>query len=240
MMAMPREPDDRRGGSRRVRDLFNETAPVYDRFNQIFSLGSGSWYRRRCLRRAGLRPGLRVLDVAVGTGLLAKEAVSLLGGTDGIIGIDLSEAMLRIARDKASIGLVQSTAEALPIVAESIDFLSMAYALRHIGDIELLFTEFHRVMRRGATILLLELSKPTGAFSSAVFGGHFAQLTPSIQRIIARRAETRSLMTYHWETIANGIDPAAVTASLRRCGFEDVRCERYFDIFRSFTGRKRA
>jgi demethylmenaquinone methyltransferase/2-methoxy-6-polyprenyl-1,4-benzoquinol methylase len=127
----------------------------------------------------------------------------------------------------------------LPIAEESIDFLSMGYALRHIGDIDRLFGEFHRVMRAGATLLLLELSKPTGPLSRALFSRHFAYLAPSIQRVVARRAETRSLMIYHWETIANGVDPAAVTAALRRCGFEEVRGERYFDIFRSFTARKR-
>ena len=60
-----------------VRALFDATAADYDRANQVLSLGSGAWYRRQALRRAGLRPGMDVLDVAIGTGLLAREAARL-------------------------------------------------------------------------------------------------------------------------------------------------------------------
>src|SRR5260221_14184851 len=57
-----------------VRNLFNSTALHYDAVNRLFSFGTGAWYRRRCLLRAGLRSNLKVVDVAVGTGLLAREA----------------------------------------------------------------------------------------------------------------------------------------------------------------------
>src|SRR5258707_15354361 len=97
-----------------VRRLFNETAPYYDGLNQLFSLGSGAWYRRRSLLRAGLRPGLKVIDVAVGAGLLAREIVGVTGRAGDVIGIDLSEAMLAAARRKLNIRLIQGIAEQLP------------------------------------------------------------------------------------------------------------------------------
>src|SRR5258708_6509864 len=83
-----------------VRRLFNETAPYYDGLNQLFSLGSGAWYRRRSLLRAGLRPGLKGIDLAVRAGLLAREIVGITGHARDVIGIDLSEAMLAAARRK--------------------------------------------------------------------------------------------------------------------------------------------
>src|ERR1700712_5324855 len=86
-----------------VRALFNDTAPYYDTVNRIFSLGSGGWYRRRCLLRAGLKPGHRLLDVAIGTGLIAEAARGIVGPAGEIIGLDLSEAMLAEARRKIDI-----------------------------------------------------------------------------------------------------------------------------------------
>ena len=56
-----------------VRDLFNRTAPEYDRINRLFSFNSGAWYRGRVLRKAGMRVGMRVLDVAISTGLVARH-----------------------------------------------------------------------------------------------------------------------------------------------------------------------
>jgi len=63
-----------------VRDMFNRTARHDDCANRLFSLGSGAWYRRACLRWAGLRPGMQIHDVAVGTGLLAREMIAITGG----------------------------------------------------------------------------------------------------------------------------------------------------------------
>lgn len=138
-----------------VRNLFNHTAQYYDKVNWLFSLGSGAWYRRSCLRRAGLGPGAQVADIAVGTGLLAREAVALTGDSDAVIGVDVSEAMLAIARLQLPIGLVQGDAEALPLAEDVADFVTMGYALRHIRDIEAALCEAWRVLRPGGTGVLL-------------------------------------------------------------------------------------
>src|ERR1700758_653212 len=117
-----RSPDDGVGGPADihrdhafVRGLFNDTAPHYDTVNRIFSLGSGGWYRRRCLLRAGLKPGQRVLDVAIGTGLLAGAATRIVGPSGAVFGLDLSEAMLAEARRKLDIPLIQGLADSLPL-----------------------------------------------------------------------------------------------------------------------------
>jgi SAM-dependent methyltransferase len=77
-----------------VRTLFNRTAVDYDRINRIFSFGSGSWYRRTAPRRAGLSHGATLLDVATGTGLVAREAVRVCGHRQYVTGLDLTENML--------------------------------------------------------------------------------------------------------------------------------------------------
>src|SRR5260370_15930917 len=75
-----------------VRRLFNETAPHYDGLNQLFSLGSGAWYRRRSLLRAGLRPGLKGIDVAVRTRLLAREIVGITRHARDSLRIELCQS----------------------------------------------------------------------------------------------------------------------------------------------------
>jgi demethylmenaquinone methyltransferase/2-methoxy-6-polyprenyl-1,4-benzoquinol methylase len=77
-----------------VRRLFDQTAGDYDRIERAVSFGTGAWYRRQALLRAGLTPGMRVLDVAVGTGLVAREALAVVGESGQVIGLDPSAGML--------------------------------------------------------------------------------------------------------------------------------------------------
>ncbi len=219
-----------------VRRLFNETAPHYDGLNQLFSLGSGAWYRRRSLLRAGLRPGLKVIDVAVGTGLLAREIVGITGHARDVIGIDLSEAMLAAARRKLDIRLIQGMAEQLPFADESADFLTMGYALRHVSDLVSAFREFHRVLRHGGTVVLLEISKPTRAVSHALVSAYLGRVIPFICRFTGGGTET--LMEYYWETIENCVPPEIILEAMAQGGFGDLRCNVDLDIFRSYVGRK--
>jgi demethylmenaquinone methyltransferase/2-methoxy-6-polyprenyl-1,4-benzoquinol methylase len=221
-----------------TRELFNETAPIYDRVNQLFSLGSGSWYRRRCLRRAGLRPGMRVLDVAVGTGLIAREAVTLMRCSAEIIGVDVSEAMLAQARRKLAILLIQGAAEELPVADASIDFLTLGYALRNIPDLMLVLREFRRVLRPGGILLVLELHRPRYSVTRSLVALHFSKLVPLVCRWVTGASETRRLMEYHLETIEQNLPPAAVMERLERGGFTALRCESYFDFLCSYSARK--
>jgi demethylmenaquinone methyltransferase / 2-methoxy-6-polyprenyl-1,4-benzoquinol methylase len=221
-----------------VRALFNTTAAHYDSINRLFSLGSGAWYRRRCLIRAGLRPGLRVVDVAVGTGLLAREAVAITGSRRSVIGVDLSEGMLAVARAKLGIPLVQGAAEGLPLAEEVADFVTMGYALRHVSDLVTAFREFHRVLRRGGTVLLLEIGKPTKKLSRAVTSTYLGRVVPFLCRWTTGGADARTLMRYHWETIENCVPAERILQAMHDSGFEDCRCEVDLRLFRSFIGRK--
>ncbi len=102
-----------------VRRLFNETAPHYDGVNRLFSLAPAPGIGGAHCSRAGLRPGCEVLDVAVGTGLLAQEVVAITGRGRDVIGIDVSEGMLAAARRKLDIRLIQGMAEQRPSPARA-------------------------------------------------------------------------------------------------------------------------
>ena len=140
--------------------LFDGAARHYNRIGTMLDLGSGPWYRRRVLRRAGLRPGMRLLDVATGTGLVARGAVRILGDPGRVIGIDPSRGMLREARKALASPLVQGRAEALPFRDDLFDMLSMGFALRHVPDLDAAFREYRRVLKPGGRLLLLEVSRP--------------------------------------------------------------------------------
>jgi demethylmenaquinone methyltransferase/2-methoxy-6-polyprenyl-1,4-benzoquinol methylase len=221
-----------------VRRLFNETAPYYDEINGIFSLGSGARHRRRWLLNAGLRKGQRVLDVAVGTGLVAREAVAITGSRRDVIGIDVSEAMLAVAQRNLGIPLVQGAAEDLPLANECADIVSMGFALRHVSDLVGTFREFHRVLRRGGTALILEIGAPSRPFRRKLLAIYFARVIPFCYGRTLGKAPTQRLMEYYWETIDNCVPAPVILEAMRGAGFEDAQCHVELDIFRSYIGHK--
>src|SRR5262245_10806066 len=150
-----------------VSDLFNGAAPYYEQVGRLFDWGSGNWYRYRAFERAGLRASMRVLDVATGTGLLARVAAKIVGGGGRVVGVDPSSGMLQEARKAPAGPLVFGRAEALPFRGDTFDMLSMGFALRHVPTLEVAFREYCRVLRPGGRIMLLEVSRPPTAVARA-------------------------------------------------------------------------
>ncbi|AWU96540.1 class I SAM-dependent methyltransferase [Azospirillum ramasamyi] len=223
-----------------VRGLFNRTAHHYDRINTIFALGSGSWYRAQCLRRAGLRPGMRVLDVAIGTGLVAREAVSLCGSPEDVIGVDLSEAMLAEAQRSLSIPLIQGVADALPIADSCVDLVTIGYALRHVGDLTATFREFRRVLRPGGTVLVMEIGRPRRPVTRHLMNAYLGMVVPTVSRLSGGGEEGRTLMRYYWETIDQCVEPEVITTAMTSAGLTQVRCDTDYDLFKNYTGRRQS
>jgi demethylmenaquinone methyltransferase/2-methoxy-6-polyprenyl-1,4-benzoquinol methylase len=227
-------------GARRsaVRNLFNQSAQYYDWVNGLFSLGSGAWYRRFCLRRAGVRPGVKVVDIAVGTGLLAREAVTLTGDCGAVIGIDISEAMLAIAQKNLGIPLIQGAAEALPLAPATVDFVTMGYALRHVSDLKMSLREALRILRPGGSIVLLEVGAPKYRLNRILASAYIGGILPLLSLLMTRKRAARTLMRYHWETIANYMPREVIMRVMTESGFGQVKCQSYFDLFQHYSGVK--
>ena len=221
-----------------VRDMFNRSAQHYDLVNQLFSLGSGAWYRRFCLRRAGVGPGMLVVDVATGTGLLAREAIALAGDRTAVIGVDVSEAMLAIAQRNLGIPVIQATAEALPLLPGIADFVTMGYALRHMADLNAALGEALRVLRPGGAIVLLEMSAPRNKLARMLAALFIGFVLPRLSLLVTRDARARTLMQYHWQTVLNYMSPDVIMNVMRDSGFDNVTCKSYLDLFHHYTGRK--
>lgn len=221
-----------------VRRIFDRTAGDYDRVERLLALGSGSWYRRRALARAGLGPGMRVLDVAIGTGLVAREAAALVGDPSAVTGVDLSLGMLRSARVPPGVQRVQGPAERLPFRSGAFDFVSMGFALRHVADLDAIFPEFLRVLAPGGTVAILEITRPEGRIRRGLLRAYMRGVAPVASRLVARDAETPKLMRYYWDTIESCVPPDRVLASLRRAGFEEPRRLVELGIFSEYIARR--
>jgi demethylmenaquinone methyltransferase / 2-methoxy-6-polyprenyl-1,4-benzoquinol methylase len=221
-----------------VRGLFDRTAGDYDRVERAMAFGSGSWYRRRALARAGLKSGMRVLDVGTGTGLTAREAAHLAGANGHVVGVDPSAGMIARATTPPSVEMLMGSAEAIPSPPVAVDFVSMGYALRHVSDLSLAFQEFMRVLVPGGRVCVLEITAPEGRVSHALLKGYMRGVVPLMARCLRAHRDMPELMRYYWDTIEACAAPAAIVAIMREAGFIDVYRRVEMGIFSEYCGRK--
>lgn len=218
--------------------LFDRTAVDYDRMERAMAFGSGSWYRRHALARAGLQRGMRVLDIGTGTGLTAREAAHLAGPAVEVIGVDPSAGMMERARVPAGVRLIQGTAEEIPWPASSAEFVSMGYALRHVGDLSQALREFMRVLAPGGRICLLEITAPDGRVTRAALKIYMRGVVPLMARCMAAHRDMPELMRYYWDTIEACARPGLILSSMREAGFINVYRHVDLGIFSEYCGRK--
>lgn len=202
-----------------VRALFDRTAHDYDWMNRVLSFGTGARYRRQTLEAAGVTAGRRVLDIATGTGLVAGAALELGVASRDLVGLDPSFGMLRENRNRRGIPLVSGIGEALPFTDASFDFVTMGYALRHVADLVVLFSECRRVLKQGGKLLVLEVTAPTSRAARAVLGAYLGGLAPTLA-LLRRDQDLRQLFRYYWATIDQCVPPATILGALAQAGFE--------------------
>ncbi len=217
-----------------VRGLFDKGARYYDNVVDWGFLGSGAFYRRWAQQRHGLRPGMQLLDVACGTGLMATAAAQILGSAETITCLDPSEGMLAVARTKLNARFVVGRAESLPFPDNSFDFLTMGYALRHVTNLEETFREYRRVLKPGGKLLILEVTKPSSRVGSSLFGLYFGKIYPALTRLFTRSQDARTMMVYFWETMDACVPPESVLAAMSSAGLTAVKREKLAGLFSEY------
>jgi demethylmenaquinone methyltransferase/2-methoxy-6-polyprenyl-1,4-benzoquinol methylase len=149
-------------GAVSARTLFAPLGPTYDRYAAVLSFGQDRRWRRFLVSRVEVGPRDTVLDVATGTGAVARELLATKGCT--VVGLDQSAEMLAEARRRlpADVRLVEANAESLPFPDGSFDALTFTYLLRYVSDPGATLRELARVVRPGGTAAGLEFAVPRG------------------------------------------------------------------------------
>ncbi len=224
--------------SAQLRQLFDESAGIYDRVDALGSGGRGLLYRQEALARAGLQPGARVLDVACGTGLMSEAAIRLTRGQVTLVGVDPSPGMSARARAKLPLEFHEGVAESLPVPDAAFDLVMMGYALRHVPDWNRAFREFARVLRPDGRVVLLEITRPEGRLGKIFFDGYFGGVLPALGGLITGRLSAWRLYRYYWRTMAVARPPAAVLAALDQVGFALAAHRLKYGCLSEYTARK--
>ena len=213
-----------------VHRLFDGISTRYDLFNRISSLGLDQGWRRRAIVRLKLAPGMQVLDLASGTGDLAVLAAKAIAPLGTVIAADLSHPMLRLAQKKFEripaaswhIRAIQNRAEALPYAAGSFHAATIGFALRNVSDLDATFREFHRVVKPGGRLSLLEFSRPQGILLRF---GHTLWLSTVVPLLGLLAVGSIGPFLYLRRSILQFMAPEQVVRRLQAAGFAEVQAE---------------
>ncbi len=221
-----------------LRKIFDNTAADYDRIEAMLAWGTGSRYRRDALVRGGLKAGMKVLDVGVGTGLVAAQACMLTGNPALVTGVDPSPGMMAASRLPKTMVLREGRAESLPFPDNHFDFLSMGYALRHIGDLSLAFTEFERVLKPGGRLCILEITQAQSRLGRWLLKSYMRGVIPLLTRFVSRQQDTSTIWRYFWDSIEACVPPEQVMATLRATGLTQVERRLAVGVFSEYQAVK--
>jgi demethylmenaquinone methyltransferase / 2-methoxy-6-polyprenyl-1,4-benzoquinol methylase len=207
----------------RVRGVFDAVASKYDLMNDLMSLGLHRAWKAYTVAVARPREGDRVLDLAGGTGDLARAFARRVGPSGMVLHTDINEAMLRQGRDRLlDEGLVLPTvicdAEWLPLPDASFDLVSVAFGLRNMTHKERALAEMARVLRPGGRLLVLEFSKVAAPLAKA-YDWYSFNVLPRLGQWVAGDGDS---YRYLAESIRVHPDQAALKAMMKAAGFAHV------------------
>jgi len=207
----------------RVRGVFDSVAAKYDVMNDLMSLGLHRAWKAYTVAVANLRAGQTVLDIAAGTGDLARAFARKVGPTGMVLHTDINEAMLRRGRDRLiDEGLMLPTllcdAEKLPFASNRFDLVSVAFGLRNMTHKDQALAEMNRVLKPGGKLLVLEFSKVAPALAKA-YDWYSFQVLPRVGEWVAKDGAS---YRYLAESIRMHPGQAELKAMMKTAGFGHV------------------
>ena len=209
--------------AQRVKGVFDSVASKYDVMNDLMSMGMHRAWKAYTVAVANLREGDRVLDIAGGTGDLARAFAKQVGSTGQVVHTDINEAMLRTGRDRLlDDGLALPTsicdAEQLPFRTGSFDLVSVAFGLRNMTHKEQALAEMARVLREGGRLLVLEFSKVAEPLRKP-YDWYSFKVLPRLGQWVAGDADS---YRYLAESIRMHPDQATLKTMMKAAGFGHV------------------
>jgi demethylmenaquinone methyltransferase/2-methoxy-6-polyprenyl-1,4-benzoquinol methylase len=214
---------DEREKAARVRGVFDSVAQRYDVMNDLLSFGMHRAWKAYAVAVAHVRPGDKVLDIAGGTGDLARAFAAKVGARGLVVLTDINESMLRVGRDRLlDDGITSPTltcdAERLPFAGGSFDLVTVAFGLRNMTHKDAALAEMARVLRPGGRLLVLEFSKIAEPLRKP-YDWYSFHVMPRIGKWVAR---DDSSYRYLAESIRMHPDQATLKAMMKGAGFGHV------------------
>lgn len=209
-----------------VADMFDNISRKYDLLNHTLSLGIDILWRRKAIRLLKPFAPQTVLDIATGTGDFAVEAVKLK--PKKIIGVDISEGMLEVGREKIAqkglddlIELNYGDAENLAFEDNKFDVLTVAFGVRNFENLKKGLSEMFRVTSEGGHVMIIEFSKPRKFPVKQLFNFYFNTILPKIGKLVSK---DNAAYKYLPESVAAFPDGLAFLKILNEVGYKEAKC----------------
>lgn len=211
----------------RVADVFHSVAHKYDLMNDVMSFGLHRLWKQFTLNQSGVRTGQQVLDIAGGTGDLAKAFAKKVGPKGQVILSDINEKMLQQGRNRlldegivGNVDYVQANAEELPFKDDYFDCISIAFGLRNVTDKAAALKSMYRVLKPGGKLLVLEFSKPVLPLLNTLYDQYSFKIIPKLGAWITGDAPSYQYLV---ESIRMHPDQEQLKKMMQECGFDDVK-----------------
>ena len=217
--------------AQRVRGVFDSVASRYDVMNDVLSMGLHRVWKAYTVAVAAVQPGMQVLDIAGGTGDLARAFAPKVGPAGRVVLTDINEAMLAVGRDRLlddgqALPTAACDAEHLPFqdgsASAGFDLVTVAFGLRNMTHKDAALAEMNRVLRPGGRLLVLEFSKPAPLLQKP-YDWYSFTLMPMLGQLIAKDGDS---YRYLAESIRMHPDAATLKALMKTAGFGHVDVHR--------------
>ena len=227
------------GKKEQIEAMFDAIAPRYDLLNRVLSLGVDRHWRKTAIDLLAAKSIKRVLDVATGTGDLAIEALRL--NPRKVVGVDISDAMLKRAREKVArlgkedrVVFQRGSAERLPFSDRQFDAALVGFGVRNFQHLDQGLREIRRVLRPGGALVVLEFGQPEAFPTKQLYGFYSRFILPSVGRALSR---VGGAYRYLPESIAAFPYGEAFLESMRAAGFRGLEYQMLtFGVASLYTG----
>ena len=209
----------------KIQRMFDDISGSYDRLNDLMTAGLHHRWRDMGVMLAGVGPGSAALDVCCGTGDFAFALRRVVGPEGRVIGIDISDEMLKVAREKSGrnqlwVEFVNGDVLELPFGDGEFDACTVGFGIRNVPDIERAFGEMRRVCRPNGRVICLEITQPQMPVFKQFYGLWFNHAVPVLGRLAAG---DESAYTYLPESVKRFPAPEELKAIMQSAGLRNVR-----------------
>ena len=207
---------------RYIRSMFDSIVPTYDLLNRVLSGGIDNFWRKDLVRMLDGALSKRTLDVCCGTGDLTRQLVKA-GGE--LFSLDFSFNMLKKGLEKGWLSGENISADAgkLPFKNKSFDFLTIAFGIRNIPDVDVFLSESLRVLKPGGKLLILELTRPDNAIVRFFYNLYLTKILPFIGGVLSGKREAYGYLA---GSISTFLDRDTLIQRIKIAGFSEVEYKR--------------